>query len=74
MLTAPRSPSGRRRQVAAKSYVNILLINAIVLAAILLLSVRYLLPLLVDWSGNEIVGHGFALGLTMLISLPFYGA
>lgn len=58
-------------QVAAKSYINILLINAIVLAAILLLSVRYLLPLLVDWSENDIVGHGFALGLTMLVSLPF---
>ena len=58
-------------QVAAKSYVNIIMINAIVLVAILLLSVRFLLPLLIDWSESEILGRSIALVLTLLVSLPF---
>ncbi len=57
-----------------KAYMQILIVNSIIVLAIIILSTQYLLPLVTSWFEYSVVGKLVTLILTTLVMLPFIWA
>lgn len=61
------------RQVM-RAYINIAVMNGIIIMALMFLSTRFLGPFFIDLFGNEITGKIFTLFLSLAVAFPFIWA
>ncbi len=61
-------------QKLVKAYLQIVIVNSIIMLAVIILSTQYLLPLVMSWFQYSVVAKLVTLMLTILVLLPFIWA